>query len=42
MPVEKDPFTTVPLKIDDWLTVMVMGLLASITFANVRAGRLNL
>ena len=35
MPVEKDTITTVPLKIEDWLTVIVMALLASITFANV-------
>ncbi len=36
-----DPFaepgapTRVPLAIEDWLTVIIMGLLASITFANV-------
>lgn len=30
-----DPVTAVPLKIEDWLTVIVMALLASITFANV-------
>jgi len=30
-----DETTAVPLKIEDWLTVIVMGLLASITFANV-------
>lgn len=27
--------TAVPLKIEDWATVIIMGLLASITFANV-------
>jgi len=32
---EPDEDTAVPLKIEDWLTVMVMGLLALITFANV-------
>lgn len=32
---EHDESTVVPLKIEDWLTVIVMGLLASITFANV-------
>lgn len=35
IPVAKDTATTVPLKIEDWLTVIVMALLASITFANV-------
>ncbi|MBU1568185.1 MAG: TRAP transporter small permease [Proteobacteria bacterium] len=35
LPVEQDIVTTVPLKIEDWLTVIVMALLASITFANV-------
>lgn len=30
-----DEATVVPLKIEDWLTVIVMGLLALITFANV-------
>jgi len=39
--VEEDPTlvqdedTLVPLKIEDWLTVIVMGLLSLITFANV-------
>jgi hypothetical protein len=32
---EKDVVTTVPLQIEDWLTVIVMALLACITFANV-------
>jgi len=32
---ESDEETAVPLKIEDWLTVIVMGLLALITFANV-------
>ena len=32
-----DPATKVPLKIEDWLTVLVMGALALITFANVLA-----
>jgi TRAP-type C4-dicarboxylate transport system permease small subunit len=32
---EHDEATVVPLKIEDWLTVIVMGLLALITFANV-------
>ena len=32
---EADEPTRVPLKIEDWLTVLVMGLLALITFANV-------
>lgn len=31
----QDEVTVVPLKIEDWLTVIVMALLASITFANV-------
>ena len=31
----QDENAVVPLKIEDWLTVIVMGLLASITFANV-------
>lgn len=35
LPTEKDIATTIPLKIEDWLTVIVMALLASITFANV-------
>ncbi|SDP39750.1 TRAP-type C4-dicarboxylate transport system, small permease component [Rhodoferax sp. OV413] len=34
---EPDPQTIVPLKIEDWLTVLVMGALALITFANVLA-----
>lgn len=32
---EHDETTIVPLKIEDWLTVIVMALLALITFANV-------
>ena len=32
-----DEPTRIPLKIEDWLTVIVMGLLALITFANVIA-----
>lgn len=32
---EKDRGTTVPLHIEDWLTVIAMALLACITFANV-------
>ena len=32
---EADPETRVPLKIEDWLTVAIMGALALITFANV-------
>jgi len=32
---EQDENTAVPLKIEDWLTVIVMGLLSLITFANV-------
>jgi TRAP-type C4-dicarboxylate transport system permease small subunit len=32
---EADPVTRVPLKIEDWATVVIMGLLALITFANV-------
>lgn len=32
---EKEPTTTIPLKIEDWLTVVVMASLALITFANV-------
>lgn len=32
---EKRMGTTVPLRIEDWLTVIVMALLACITFANV-------
>jgi TRAP-type C4-dicarboxylate transport system permease small subunit len=34
-PESDDPATRVPLKIEDWLTVLIMGLLALITFANV-------
>ncbi|MFH0780996.1 MAG: TRAP transporter small permease [Pseudomonadota bacterium] len=34
-PAEKDPVTSVSLKIEDWLTVIIMALLALITFANV-------
>lgn len=34
-PAEPDEATRVPLKIEDWLTVVVMALLALITFANV-------
>ena len=34
---EMDEPVRVPLKIEDWLTVLVMGLLALITFANVIA-----
>ncbi|APW36462.1 TRAP transporter small permease protein [Rhodoferax koreense] len=32
---EADPATRIPLKIEDWLTVLIMGALALITFANV-------
>ncbi|MFZ4286163.1 TRAP transporter small permease [Variovorax sp. HJSM1_2] len=32
---EADPATRVPLKIEDWATVVIMALLALITFANV-------
>jgi TRAP-type C4-dicarboxylate transport system permease small subunit len=32
---EDDESTRIPLKIEDWLTVVVMGLLSLITFANV-------
>ena len=32
---DSDEETAVPLKIDDWLTVIVMGLLSLITFAHV-------
>lgn len=32
---DEDTATTVPLKIEDWLTVIVIALLALITFANV-------
>lgn len=34
-PAAHDEKTVVPLKIEDWLTVIVMALLACITFANV-------
>ena len=34
-PAEADENTVVPLKIEDWITVVVMALLALITFANV-------
>lgn len=34
-PAAQDEITVVPLKIEDWLTVIVMGLLALITFLNV-------
>ena len=34
-PIEADEAVKVPLKIEDWLTVIVMGTLALITFANV-------
>lgn len=34
-PTEQDVETTVPLKIEDWATVIIMALLACITFANV-------
>jgi len=33
--IEQDEDTLVPLQIEDWLTVIVMGLLSLITFANV-------
>ncbi|MFT3804793.1 MAG: TRAP transporter small permease [Burkholderiaceae bacterium] len=32
---EADPPVKVPLRIEDWLTVVIMGLLVAITFANV-------
>src|SRR4051794_10792345 len=35
LPSEPDEPTRVPLGIEDWLTVVVMGALALITFANV-------
>ena len=35
VPEQTDEATRVPLAIEDWLTVIVMGLLALITFANV-------
>jgi TRAP-type C4-dicarboxylate transport system permease small subunit len=34
-PNAPEPATSVPLKIEDWATVIIMGLLASITFVNV-------
>ncbi len=34
-PAAQDEATVIPLKIEDWLTVIVMGLLACITFGNV-------
>jgi TRAP-type C4-dicarboxylate transport system permease small subunit len=34
-PAAQDEVTFIPLKIEDWLTVIVMGLLSCITFANV-------
>jgi TRAP-type C4-dicarboxylate transport system permease small subunit len=34
-PTAQDVETAVPLKIEDWATVIIMTLLASITFANV-------
>jgi TRAP-type C4-dicarboxylate transport system permease small subunit len=34
-PSAQDEVTVIPLKIEDWLTVIVMALLALITFANV-------
>ena len=34
-PTEQDVETVVPLKIEDWATVIIMALLACITFANV-------
>ena len=34
-PHAQEPATSVPLKIEDWATVIIMGLLASITFDNV-------
>ena len=34
-PAAQDEVTVIPLKIEDWLTVIIMGLLACITFANV-------
>ncbi len=34
-PSAQDEVTVIPLKIEDWLTVIVMGLLALITFGNV-------
>ena len=34
-PAAQDEVTVIPLTIEDWLTVIVMGLLALITFGNV-------
>ena len=34
-PANQDEATVIPLAIEDWLTVIVMGLLALITIANV-------
>jgi len=34
-PAAQDEVTVIPLAIEDWLTVITMGLLALITFANV-------
>ncbi len=34
-PSAQDEVTVIPLRIEDWLTVIVMGLLALITFGNV-------
>jgi len=34
-PAEPPEVARIPLKIEDWLTVIIMGLLALITFANV-------
>ena len=34
-PAAQDVTTTVPLKIEDWATAIIMALLACITFANV-------
>lgn len=34
-PGAQDPRSVIPLKIEDWLTVIIMGFLALITFANV-------
>ena len=35
VPDEAEPPVKVPLRIEDWLTVVIMGLLVAITFANV-------
>ncbi len=34
-PAAQDASSVIPLKIEDWLTVIIMGFLALITFANV-------